>query len=103
MINDDRMNSWFRLEETNWSGAGNSILKKNNIPNTSLKKTIGTKRGVTIEEPEAAAVLLVTDVIASLETSGTADFANAAPREAVFRLFQGVLYFRMSCWFTVDP
>jgi hypothetical protein len=67
------------LEETNWSGAGNSILKKNNIPNTSLRKTRGIKRGVTIEEPEAAAVVLVTDVITSLETSGTADFANAAP------------------------
>jgi hypothetical protein len=61
VINDDRVNSWFRLEETNWSGAGNSILKKNNIPNTSLKKTIGKKGGATIEESEAAAVVPVTD------------------------------------------
>jgi len=90
------------LEETNWSGAGNSILKKNIITNTSLKKTMATKRGATIEEFEAAAAVPVTDFTASLETSGTADVANGAPREAVSRLFQGVLYFRMSNWFTVD-
>lgn len=81
------------MEETNWSGAGNSILKKNNVTNTSLKKTIGKKRGATIGESEAAAVVPVTDFTASLGTRGTAD---VAAREAVSTLFQGLLYFRMS-------